>query len=49
MHEDLVQNLCEFCQFFLYDFLGTKCPDTPKSHTADADHYWLSFGVVSAS
>ena len=31
-------------KFFLYGFLDKKCPDTPKSHTTDGDHYWLSFG-----
>ena len=28
---DKVQSLCEFCQFYLYDILGPKCFDTPKS------------------
>ena len=30
MYEDFVQfkNLCEFCRFFLCDFLGPKCFDT---------------------
>ena len=27
---DVVQNLCEFCQFFLSDFLVTKCAITPS-------------------
>ena len=26
---DIVQNLCDFWQFFLSDFLGAKCPNTP--------------------
>ena len=30
---DIVQNLCEFCQFFLCHFLGPKCFDTSKSYT----------------
>ena len=28
---DTVQNLCEFCQYFLYGFLSPKCFDTSKS------------------
>ena len=31
----IVQNFCEYCQFFLYKFLGQKCADTSNSHTTD--------------
>ena len=27
---DIVQNLCVYCQFLLPDFLGSKCPTTPR-------------------
>ena len=41
IHEDLIsfRNSCKFCQFFLYDFLGLKCPDTPKSYTSTIELY----------
>ena len=26
---NIVQNLCEFCQFFFYYFMDTKCFETP--------------------
>ena len=29
---NIVQNLCEFCQFFLYDFLGPKCTAAFQLH-----------------
>ena len=31
----IIQNLCEFCKFLLYEFLGTKFLNIPKSHTTD--------------
>lgn len=31
----LVQNLCKYYWFFLHDFLGLKCPDSPNSHTTE--------------
>ena len=32
---DIVQNPCKFCRFFLYDFLGSKCPNKLHLHATN--------------
>ena len=32
----IVQDLCKYCQFFLYDILGPNCPNTTNSRTTRA-------------
>ena len=35
---EIVESLCEFCQFFLSDFVGAKCPNASSPHIV---HYYL--------
>ena len=43
---DIVHNLCEYCSFFLHDFLCPKSFDLPNSHTTRPlfipNYNWLS-------
>ena len=32
----IVQDLCKYCQFFLYDILGPNCPNTTNARTTRA-------------
>ena len=41
----IVQNLSEYCRFFLCDFLGQNCADTPNIHTTDVYPSCFSLGI----
>ena len=36
LRPDIVQNLCEFCPFFLSNFLAPKCLDTHKLYATNS-------------
>ena len=38
----IVQNLCEYCQFFVCDYLGPNCADTLKPRTTVVGLHYMS-------